>query len=51
MPRSDIVIGVTCCLQWLITAKKVRDEMLEVWDIMWEMKEKIVTLLDSENDG
>ncbi|XP_072031485.1 LOW QUALITY PROTEIN: symplekin-like [Amphiura filiformis] len=38
-------------VKWLITAKRVGDEMVDVWDIMWEMRDKIVTMLDSENDG
>ena len=38
-------------LQWLSQAKSISDSMEAAWGLMCNMKEIIVELLDSDNDG
>jgi symplekin len=38
-------------LKWLSQAKSISDSMEAAWGLMVNMKEIIVVLLDSDNDG
>ena len=38
-------------LQWIAKAKSVSDGMEQTWHCIVDMKNKIIEMLDSDNDG